>query len=248
MKSRIEGPLNNPAGFGASSRDRILQAARTLFAGKGYEHTSTVAIARAAGSSESQLMKHFGSKEGLLEAIFDEAWGRINWNLRRAIQDLDSPVEKFSTLGSLVMQSLDRDAEVKLLMLLEGRRVRKAGQMIALSQSYLEFVRLLDDVLSQMRAAGQLRPDLDPQAVRSALMGMLEGLMRDQLMARRIGYPARYGTEEIRAAFNTAAASFIVPGAQLASGPLVGATQLNRSRPSHRKSRARSVLRSTPSS
>jgi len=55
----------------ASSHDRILMAAKQLFASRGYENTSTVAIARLAGTSESQLMKHFGSKEGLLEEIFD---------------------------------------------------------------------------------------------------------------------------------------------------------------------------------
>ena len=54
-----------------SSHDRILMAARRLFALNGYENTSTVAIAREAGTSESQLMKHFGSKRGLLAVILD---------------------------------------------------------------------------------------------------------------------------------------------------------------------------------
>ena len=54
-----------------SSHDRILLAARSLFSSDGYENTTTSAIARRAGTSESQLIKHFGSKEGLLEAILD---------------------------------------------------------------------------------------------------------------------------------------------------------------------------------
>ena len=45
-----------------SSHDRILAAAKRLFASQGYEATSTMAIARLAGTSESQMMKHFGSK------------------------------------------------------------------------------------------------------------------------------------------------------------------------------------------
>src|SRR3954452_14573470 len=57
-----------------SSHDRILAAAKRLFASQGYEATSTMAIARLAGTSESQMMKHFGSKEGLLEAILDQGW------------------------------------------------------------------------------------------------------------------------------------------------------------------------------
>ena len=61
-----------------SSHDRILMAAKHLFARGGYENTSTVAIAREAGTSESQLMKHFGSKQGLLGAIFDRGWQGIS--------------------------------------------------------------------------------------------------------------------------------------------------------------------------
>ena len=60
-----------------SSHDRILRAAKSLFAQNGYENTSTVAIAREAGTSESQLMKHFGSKQGLLVAILDRGWNGV---------------------------------------------------------------------------------------------------------------------------------------------------------------------------
>src|SRR5215831_6731126 len=58
----------------APSRERILLAAKRLFARNGYENTSTIAVARDAGTSESQLMKHFGSKQGLLEAILERGW------------------------------------------------------------------------------------------------------------------------------------------------------------------------------
>jgi AcrR family transcriptional regulator len=74
---------------------RILQAGKALFATRGYEKTSTVAIARLAGTSESQLMKHFGSKEGLLEAIFDAAWAQLSTRFA-ALQSIKSPREKLN--------------------------------------------------------------------------------------------------------------------------------------------------------
>ena len=60
-----------------SSHDRILRAAKLLFAQNGYENASPVAIARDAGTSESQLMKHFGSKQGLLVTILDLGWNSV---------------------------------------------------------------------------------------------------------------------------------------------------------------------------
>lgn len=192
----------------SSSHDRILQAAKSLFASKGYENTSTVAIARLAGTSESQLMKHFGSKEGLLEAIFEQAWQKMNWGVRQAIQGLPSPVEKLSALVGLMITALERDPDLKLLMLLEGRRIRKEGHMVLLTQGYQEFVRLLDGVLREMRAAGQLRADVHLEGIRSALMGSFEGLMRDQLLGKRVGYPAHYSSKELREIFSVVLASF----------------------------------------
>src|SRR5690242_13833932 len=70
----------------ASSRDRILAAAKTLFAHNGYEQTTTAAIARLAKTSESQLTKHFENKQGVLEAIFAEGWGQINDAARQEIE------------------------------------------------------------------------------------------------------------------------------------------------------------------
>ena len=60
-----------------ASRERLLLAAKTLFARHGYEQTSTATIAREAGSSESQLMRYFGGKAGLLDTIFNESWAAV---------------------------------------------------------------------------------------------------------------------------------------------------------------------------
>jgi AcrR family transcriptional regulator len=56
---------------------RILDAAKALFSIRGYEQTTTARIARQAGTSESQVVKHFETKEGVLETIFNQGWWRI---------------------------------------------------------------------------------------------------------------------------------------------------------------------------
>ena len=192
------------------ARDRMLQVAKQLFAERGYENTSTVAIARAAGSSESQLMKHFGSKEGLLEAVFDQGWSILTERLG----DLDSLREgrqKIEQLVGAMLVALEADPVLKELLLLEGRRIRKEGHMILMTRGFLEIVSTLDRVLNEMRTQGELRPGLNPQAVRSALIGSVEGMLRDQVLAKRTGYPATYSLEEIREIFRRSLAAFLTP-------------------------------------
>lgn len=184
-----------------SSHDRILQAGRELFAGDGYENTTTSAIARRAGTSESQLIKHFGSKEGLLESIFDQGWKRMEGGLREALTREGRPADRLYAVTGLLIEAFERDPELRTLMLLEGRRIRRHGHMVILTRGFLRLVGVVDEVLREMQAVGQLRSDLSVEAVRSALIGSIEGLLRDQLLAERGSYPARYDGAELRRVF-----------------------------------------------
>src|SRR5579864_3073199 len=101
-------------------------------------------------------MKHFGSKAGLLEAIFNENWLRITADARRALEEIPSS-QKLTVVSRLVAEAMESDPELKLLMLLEGRRVRREGQAVALTEGFLGFVQFLDSILEEMQRADQLR-------------------------------------------------------------------------------------------
>jgi TetR/AcrR family fatty acid metabolism transcriptional regulator len=186
-----------------SSHDRLLQAARRLFGQDGYESTSTAAIARAAATSESQLIKHFGSKEGLLEAIFDQAWVHLERRLSRLDAGTASPVERLVGVTEQLGKAIEADEDLRVLILLEGRRIRKQGLRVTITQGFRRLVALLDEIFAAMQEAGQLRRGLNPQAVRSALLGAVEGLLRDRLLAERAGYPAEYDREQMQTVFRT---------------------------------------------
>ncbi|HYO12441.1 MAG TPA: TetR/AcrR family transcriptional regulator [Thermoanaerobaculia bacterium] len=194
-----------------SSHDRILQAARRLFATDGYENATTSAIARKAGTSESQLIKHFGSKEGLLEAIFDQSWQRMGAGIGQVLERYASPREKLQALTELLISALETDKELRTLMLLEGRRIRRHGHMVLLTRGFLQLLGAVDALLRELREAGELRQDLNVEAVRSALVGSFEGLLRDQLLAERANFPAHYDGSELRAAFRIVLDCFFMP-------------------------------------
>lgn len=198
----------------APSRERILKTAKCLFATKGYEQATTSSIARIAGTSETQMVKYFGSKQGVLEAIFTAGWEEILAQARQGFTICGSPGEKLGALLSAFEEVMLRDSELKLLMLLEGRRIRKEGPFLMLTESFLSFVEMFDGILRDMQTAGLLRLDLDLQAVRSALMGMLEGLLRDSFLAERAHYPAHYTSAEITKVFSLVLRSF-EPGEEL---------------------------------
>ena len=62
----------------AETRQRILQAARQLFAAGGYEAGTTRDIADAAKIANGTLFNYFPNKEAILAALIAEAAGRIH--------------------------------------------------------------------------------------------------------------------------------------------------------------------------
>jgi len=178
------------------SRERIREAAKRLFAERGYEATSTAAIARLAGTSESQLVKHFEGKQGLLEAIFQYSWEQIIPALDLALESVAEPREKFRLLVEMVLNFLAKDEDLRKLFLLEGRRVRGDGKHVVLVPGFLDFIQRVDGILQRIAEKGDLA--IPSQALRSALMGALEGMLRDQILARTNNYPAAFTDADVR--------------------------------------------------
>jgi hypothetical protein len=101
-----------------------------------------------------------------------------------------------------MFMELNRDQNLTQLLLFEGRRIRKDRRLMLAAEGFLSFVRKIDAILEEMQAAGQLRRGLNMQAVRSGLMGILEGLLRDQILGAESGYPASYSDLQMLETFN----------------------------------------------
>lgn len=179
-----------------SSRNRILITARTLFASLGYDNTSTALIARTAGTSESQLMKHFGGKAGLLESIFTEGWDQINTQLESCFESAADLNGKLVCIPDVVFGVLDRDVELKTLVLLEGHRMRQAAATSGTQSGYGRFIDAIDQAITQAKDNGEVRVSTSARCMRSAVVGIVESGVRQQVLANRSNFPAAFTTEQ----------------------------------------------------
>ncbi|HEX8254172.1 MAG TPA: TetR/AcrR family transcriptional regulator [Thermoanaerobaculia bacterium] len=168
-----------------TSRSRLLMAGKLLFARNGYEQTSTAAIAREAGSSESQLIRYFGGKAGLLEAIFNESWSSLNEYVQQHIATAAHGREAIIRILSVMIQALSRDHDIAFLFLFEGRRMRGGSHEVFLSKGFVQFLQVLDMLIERGRDDGSFRTDIHPKVLCSAMLGCAEGMVRDRVLAAR---------------------------------------------------------------
>ena len=66
------------------SRSALLRAALLLFASRGYEGVGVQEIASATGVTKPTLYHFFGSKQGLLEALFSEYAAKLDCEIAEA--------------------------------------------------------------------------------------------------------------------------------------------------------------------
>jgi len=182
-----------------TSRGRLLTAGKALFSRLGYEGTSTATIAREAGTSESQLVRYFGGKSGLLEAIFNEAWRGLNDVVARTIAESEHGREAILGVFSLMIDAFGQDPEVASIFMLEGRRVR--GSEVALSKGFQQFVDLVCRLIQRGQSDGSFRTDVSDAILASAMMGAAEGMIRDRLITMRGGKEAPFDNASVRTVF-----------------------------------------------
>jgi AcrR family transcriptional regulator len=158
-----------------SSRERLLEAAVTLFAERGFERASMRELASRSGMSLAGLYHHFTSKEQLLYALQVDAFQRLFDSLRDFAGDaapevrLDSLIRnhlEFFTAHITEMKVLSHELET-----LEGEAGRKIVAMRA------EYYRLFRDVVAELLAA-EGRSDLDSRVTTMAIFGMINWIYR----------------------------------------------------------------------
>lgn len=180
-----------------TSRMRLLNAGKTLFAKNGYEQTSTAAIAREAGSSESQLIRYFGGKAGLLEAIFNESWAGLNEAVQQQISAGDTGRAGILKLLGLMISALSRDHDTAFLFLFEGRRMRGGSHEVIISRGFQKFMEVVNELIEKGRQDGSFRTDITPNVLCSAMFGCAEGMVRDRVLAERNNKPDPFTEEDI---------------------------------------------------
>ncbi|WP_434445493.1 TetR/AcrR family transcriptional regulator [Lentzea sp. E54] len=97
-----------PTAAGLSSRDVILNAARTLIGEKGYDGMAVSDLCAQSGLPASSIYYHFGNKLGVLAALLERTFEELHalFPSPSAFDDL-APLERLEAWFSAACKSLD---------------------------------------------------------------------------------------------------------------------------------------------
>ena len=140
----------------AGTSDRILDAALASFGGRGYEATSLDALAATLGVRKQTILHHFGSKQGLLEALVDRSAGELADALERALLKAGPGFDRIEALVRAVFRLAARRPELLGLL----REVSRLGPPAAtrLADALEPLVERARSFLEAEMASGSMRP------------------------------------------------------------------------------------------
>jgi AcrR family transcriptional regulator len=97
---------------------QIISTAERLFSSKGYEGTSVRDIAEEAGVNIAMISYYFGSKEKLMEALFEQRTTNIKLKVQSLLQDdKRTPLQKVESLtDDFINRIMDKHKFFKIML------------------------------------------------------------------------------------------------------------------------------------
>jgi len=159
----------------ADRRREILDAAREVFAAKGYESASMAEIAARVGIVEGALYKHFASKR---ELLFEATRHFYEPLLERTRQQLSGVRGTRNRLRFVIGRQLESFVEHPDVCRLIIHEIRPHGDYArsVVRDLNREAASLLLQILEEGRQEGLLREDVSPALVRDVVFGGVEHL------------------------------------------------------------------------
>lgn len=181
---RIEAPKEQ------ATADRILAAAATLFAERGYAATTTRELAEKANLERASLYYHTKSKEELLYRVCVSTLHDAQLVIDNAKKEADAG----SRLRTLIVQhttTILRNREQNVTMLLEMRALTgtRRTEVLRIRDSYDEQIR---EILAEAQAEGFVRTDKSSKMLAIAMLNLLNWTLvwydpNDELSAQELG-------------------------------------------------------------
>jgi AcrR family transcriptional regulator len=163
-------------------RQQVLDVAIRVFAERGYEGASTLAIAVAAGVGEPTIYRHFASKRALFLAAFDRSSTELLGRWRAIAAESASPLEAIARIGAWYTEQLRTRPDDLLLRYRTLSHNQDAEITARVRTNYRETLAFVEDLYTQARERDEIDPSSDPRTLAWLFVAVGAALDQAQLL------------------------------------------------------------------
>jgi TetR/AcrR family fatty acid metabolism transcriptional regulator len=168
----------------ADKRRRILDAAVSVFARKGYFAARVSDVAKKAGVADGTIYLYFRNKEDILVRLFDEVMSEHVEEARKVVRALPTAPQRLLAVAERHLCVLGGNRDLAAVFQVELRQSTRF--MERFTASWLrDYFALLDEVLEQGQRDGCLRADMNRKLAAKMLFGALDETVTSWLLAEK---------------------------------------------------------------
>ncbi len=168
VKENIPSPRSRSSG---DTANRIVSAAASLFAAKGYDGASIKEISETAGVNIAAVNYHFESKENLFHHIIEEFLSELFVSSRKTLlppQSMEDLKVRLEIFVGQTIEAIISQPEVMTIIQREGERSSEVFK-----KTILRHRAALNTFLEHAGKTGLLAPDVDPHFAAEFLMAQI---------------------------------------------------------------------------
>lgn len=179
------------------TRESLLDAAESLFAQQGVSRTSLQDIARAAGCTRGAIYWHFKDKADLFNAMM----ARTTLPMEDGLAQLDAP-GRTDPLADVLQSSMNvfhqivHDPRTQRVFDIATLKIELVAELDGVRRRHIEVqencAQHIGHCLTRAKAAGLVRPELDPAMLTHMLLAIVNGLIQNWMLE-----PGRFDLCEI---------------------------------------------------
>ena len=157
---------------------QIIEAAEQLFADKGFDGTSVRNIAEEAGINIAMISYYFGSKEKLMEALFEHRTGHIRLKVESLLKDdSHTPLEKMNVLIDEYIDRVMKKQQFYKIMICE-QVINKNPVIIRLSNCLkIRNAEIITMLIKDGQKKGAFNKNIDVIMMLNTMIGTVTQMM-----------------------------------------------------------------------
>ncbi|MER6212171.1 ScbR family autoregulator-binding transcription factor [Streptomyces sp. NPDC001642] len=174
----------------ARTRLRVLVGAAELFTERGFRQTSVKDVADRVEMTKGAVYFHYPTKEALAVAIVEEHYARWPKLLGDVTDERLGPMDTVARMLERAAEAFQDDVIVQAGARLQIERPHIDAE---LPTPYVDWIALLESLLTSALEAGELRPDVTPDKAARALVSAFFGSQHvSDVLSRRADVVSRW--------------------------------------------------------
>ena len=155
-------------------KEEIVQATLAVIGAHGVRALTTATIARAAGMSEANLYRHFGSKDDIFAALADYIGSTVMGKAAAVAAGSGKPLEKLERMFLSHMAVLAEHPGIPRFVFSEDVHLGSHSVARSLALRIANYIETLAGVIAAGINEGELKRELSPRETALTLLGMIQ--------------------------------------------------------------------------